>query len=91
MSLLAFIATWLVIGLIAGFLANLVLRGGHGIVFDILLGLIGAIVGGVIFGAILGFGNEPTSFIGHILVAFGGAVVVLVLARLVEGRRRVFR
>jgi uncharacterized membrane protein YeaQ/YmgE (transglycosylase-associated protein family) len=85
--MLMFIIGWIVIGLIAGFLANLVMHGGHGMVFDILLGLVGAVVGGFIIGAILGF--HTNSLIGHIVVAFVGAIIVVGLVRLVE-RRSVF-
>jgi uncharacterized membrane protein YeaQ/YmgE (transglycosylase-associated protein family) len=85
--MLSFILAWLVVGLVAGFLANLVMRGGHGIIFDILLGLVGAVVGGLIIGALLGF--QTNSLIGHIGVAFIGAVILIALTRLVE-RRSVF-
>jgi len=86
--MLGFIAIWLLIGLVAGFLANLVMHGGHGMVFDIVIGLIGAVIGGVIIGAALGF--EPTSLIGHIVVAFVGALILLALVRLVDRRRSAF-
>jgi uncharacterized membrane protein YeaQ/YmgE (transglycosylase-associated protein family) len=85
--LLTFILAWVVIGVVAGFLANLVMHGGHGIFFDLILGLVGAIVGGIIIGAVLGFHTD--SLIGHIVVAFIGAVVLIGLVRLVE-RRSVF-
>jgi uncharacterized membrane protein YeaQ/YmgE (transglycosylase-associated protein family) len=85
--MITFILAWVVIGLVAGFLANFVMHGGHGMVFDILLGLVGAVVGGLIIGAILGF--QPSSLIGHIAVAFVGAVILIGLVRLVE-RRSVF-
>jgi uncharacterized membrane protein YeaQ/YmgE (transglycosylase-associated protein family) len=79
-----FILAWLVVGLVAGFLANLVMHGGHGIIFDILLGLVGAVVGGLILGNFVGY--QPTSLIGHIGVAFIGAIILIALVRLVEGR-----
>jgi uncharacterized membrane protein YeaQ/YmgE (transglycosylase-associated protein family) len=82
-ELITFIIGWIVIGLIAGFLANLVMHGGHGMIFDILLGLVGA----VIIGAILGFHTD--SLTGHIIVSFIGAVIAVAVVRLVE-RRSVF-
>jgi uncharacterized membrane protein YeaQ/YmgE (transglycosylase-associated protein family) len=85
--MLTFIIAWVVIGLVAGFLANLVMHGGHGMIFDILLGLVGAIIGGFIIGAILGFHTD--SLIGHIVVAFIGAVIAIGAVRLIE-RRSVF-
>ena len=39
---------WLVVGLIAGFLANMVMRGGYGMVGDIIVGIVGAFVGGLL-------------------------------------------
>lgn len=75
MSLIA----WLVVGLIAGFLASKVVnRTGSGIIMDIVLGVIGAFVGGFIFNY---FGHSaPTGInIYSIFVAFVGAVIVLVI------------
>ncbi|MGI8552360.1 MAG: GlsB/YeaQ/YmgE family stress response membrane protein [Dehalococcoidia bacterium] len=79
------IIIWLVIGLIAGALANMVMHSGHGIVIDIVLGLVGAIVGGFIARVLFGYGTS--SFIGHIIIAFIGAVIVIGVVRMVEGRR----
>ncbi|HEY1559605.1 MAG TPA: GlsB/YeaQ/YmgE family stress response membrane protein [Caulobacteraceae bacterium] len=75
MSLLA----WLVVGLIAGFLASKVVnRTGSGIIMDIVLGVIGAFVGGFIFNY---FGHSAATGINiySIFVAFVGAVIVLVV------------
>jgi uncharacterized membrane protein YeaQ/YmgE (transglycosylase-associated protein family) len=83
MSILA----WLVVGLIAGWLASLVMGSSrYGIVGDIILGIIGAIVGGFLAGAL--FGIDPVSGINieTILVAFIGAVVVIAIFRAVTGR-----
>jgi uncharacterized membrane protein YeaQ/YmgE (transglycosylase-associated protein family) len=82
--MIGFILGWIVIGLIAGFLANLVMHAGHGMIFDILLGLGGAIIGGIIIGAILGF--HTNSWIGHVVVAFIGAIVAIGVVRLFEHR-----
>lgn len=84
------IIAWLVLGLIAGFIASkLVNKQGEGLILDMVLGIIGAIVGGFIFNA---FGTVGvTGFnIYSLLVAIIGAVVVLVLYHaLVGGRRRI--
>ena len=85
--MLTFIIGWIIIGLIAGFLANLLMHAGHGMIFDLLLGLVGAVIGGIIIGAILGFHTD--SLIGHIVVAFIGAVIAIGVVRLFE-RRSVF-
>lgn len=67
---------WLVIGLIAGFLASRVMRGGYGIVGDIVVGIIGAFIGGWLAG-LLGLGSF--GLIGTIVVAFIGACILLAI------------
>jgi uncharacterized membrane protein YeaQ/YmgE (transglycosylase-associated protein family) len=73
------IIAWIVLGLIAGFIASkIVNRQGEGIVLDIVLGIIGAVVGGWIMTAVGGQGvNGFNAY--SIIVAIGGAVVVLVI------------
>jgi uncharacterized membrane protein YeaQ/YmgE (transglycosylase-associated protein family) len=81
--------TWIIVGLIAGWLAGLVMKGGsYGILGDIILGIIGAIVGGFLAGALFGV-PDPISGIdlSTILVAFLGAVVVVAIVRALSGRR----
>ena len=71
---------WVVIGLIAGWLAGVVMKGGgYGIVVDIVLGMLGAIVGGWIF-SVLGIGGGG-GLIGGIVVAFIGAVALVAVTR----------
>ena len=78
--------TWLIVGLIAGVLASLVMGGtGYGIIGDIIVGIVGAFVGGWIFNA-LGAGSPFGGLPGVIFVAFIGAVVLLFVLRLVRGR-----
>jgi uncharacterized membrane protein YeaQ/YmgE (transglycosylase-associated protein family) len=86
------ILTWLIVGLVAGVLASLVMGGtGYGIIGDIIIGIVGAFVGGWLFaqmGVASPFGGLP----GTIFVAFIGAVVLLFVLRLIRGagtRRRV--
>ena len=80
---------WLVVGLIAGFLASLVMRGGgYGIVGDIIIGLVGALIGGFL-ASLLGIGAG--GFVGTIIIAFIGAVILIAILRAVSGgmgRRR---
>lgn len=83
MSILA----WLVVGLIGGFLASKVVnKTGEGLVMDIVLGIVGALVGGFLFNQ---FGHSGVSGINlySILVAFVGAVVVLIVYHMVFRRR----
>lgn len=83
MSLLAFI----IVGMIAGWLAALITRGGGlGIIGDIVVGIIGAIVGGYLLGA-LGV-STGDDWLGWIITATIGAVVVLFLINLVAGGPR---
>jgi uncharacterized membrane protein YeaQ/YmgE (transglycosylase-associated protein family) len=74
---------WLVVGLIAGWLAGLVMKGGgYGIIVDILLGILGGFLGGWIFGRL---GIWPAGgMIGSIIVAFVGAVVLVWITRLLK-------
>jgi len=74
---------FLLIGLIAGWLAGKVMRGGgFGVIGDMIVGIIGALLGGWIFGK-LGI-SAGGSLIGAIIVAFVGAVVLLLLLRLIK-------
>jgi len=81
---------WLVVGLIAGFLASLVMRGGgYGIVGDIVIGIVGAFIGGFL-ASLIGIGAG--GLIGTIIIAFIGACILIAILRAVSGgfgRRRV--
>lgn len=84
------ILAWLVVGLIAGWLASIVMRGGgFGLVGDIIVGIVGALIGGFLASALL---NIPDAVNGinvtSILVAFIGAVILIGILRLFSGRRR---
>jgi uncharacterized membrane protein YeaQ/YmgE (transglycosylase-associated protein family) len=86
------IISWLVVGLIAGFLAGVVVKGGgYGCIGDVIVGVIGGLLGGFIASYFFHIGDpmsgiNPTS----ILIAFLGAVLLLLVLRLLAGRR-VFR
>ena len=83
------ILTWLIVGLVAGVLASMLMGGtGYGLVGDIIIGIVGAFVGGWLFSA-LGVGSPLGGLAGTIFVAFIGAVVLLFLLRMVRGRRAV--
>ena len=79
------ILTWLIVGLIAGVLASLVMGGtGYGLIGDIIIGIVGAFVGGWILRT-LGAGVPVGGLPGVIIVAFIGAVVLLFILRLIRG------
>ncbi len=82
------ILAWILVGLIGGFLASKVVnKTGQGMFRDILLGIVGGIVGGIVFRAFGGHG--VTGFnLWSIVVAFIGAIVVLVLYHSIAGSRR---
>ena len=78
--------TWLIVGLVAGVLASFVMGGGYGLIGDIIIGIVGAFLGGWLF-SMLGVGSPFGGLAGTIFVAFIGAVVLLFLLRLIRGRR----
>ncbi len=80
---------WLVVGLIAGFLANQVMRGGgYGLIGDIIVGAVGAMIGGFLAATLLKIPNAVNGInVTSILVAFIGAVILIALLRAVSGRR----
>lgn len=84
------ILSWIVVGLIAGWLAGVVVKGGgYGCIGDIVVGIIGALLGGWIASSFLHMGDPITGInLESILVAFGGAVIFVVILRLI-GRGRV--
>ncbi len=74
------IITWVVVGIIAGWLAGLITRAeGFGCFGNLVLGLLGAAIGGFLF-SLLG-SNDRAGFWGSIVVATVGAIILLVLAR----------
>jgi len=79
---------WLVVGLVAGFLASRIMRGGgYGIIGDIVVGIIGAFLGGWLSG-FLGFG-DTYGLIGSIVIALIGACILLaILHAFSRGRSR---
>ena len=81
------IIAWILLGLVAGWLAGQFMRGsGYGLVGDIVLGIIGAVVGGFVSGALLGV--DVTGFnLPSVIIAFVGAVIVVAISRAISGRR----
>jgi uncharacterized membrane protein YeaQ/YmgE (transglycosylase-associated protein family) len=87
------VVTWLIIGLIAGFLASILVRGRRlGTLTSIIIGLVGALIGGLLF-TVFGIQVSPELAGGitlryiDIIIAFIGAVIVLVLASTIWYRR----
>lgn len=83
------ILSWIVVGLIAGWLAGKVVRGGgFGLIGDIIVGVVGGLLGGWIATSLLHIGAEVNGInLESILVAFGGAVILIFILRLLSGGR----
>jgi uncharacterized membrane protein YeaQ/YmgE (transglycosylase-associated protein family) len=83
------IIAWVIVGLIAGFLASVVMRGGgYGIIGDIIVGIVGALIGGFVVSLFGGPGVTGLN-IPSIIVAFIGACILIAILRAVSGRRTV--
>jgi uncharacterized membrane protein YeaQ/YmgE (transglycosylase-associated protein family) len=81
------IIAWLVLGLIAGFVASKIVNAqGQGVLLDVVLGIVGAVIGGFIFNAI-GEAGVTGFNAWSLLVAIVGAIIVLVLYHSFTGRR----
>lgn len=74
---------WLAIGLIAGWLASAVVGGGYGVIGDIVVGIVGAFLGGWLFRS-LSIASPFAGLAGTIFIAFIGAIVLLLLLRLIH-------
>ena len=83
------VISWIVVGLIAGILAKLIMpgRGPGGFLITIVIGMVGALVGGFVVQLLGGTGLTGFS-IWSILVATIGAIILLALYRLLAGQRR---
>jgi uncharacterized membrane protein YeaQ/YmgE (transglycosylase-associated protein family) len=83
------ILSWILVGLIAGWLASRVMRGrGYGLIGDIIVGAVGAVIGGFLASTLLKMPNAVNGInVTSILVAFVGAVILLAVLRAVGGRR----
>ena len=83
------ILSWIIVGLIAGWLAGLVVKGGgYGCAGDIVVGVIGGLLGGWIASYFCHMGDAMSAInLPSILVAFVGAVIFVILLRLVSGKK----
>jgi uncharacterized membrane protein YeaQ/YmgE (transglycosylase-associated protein family) len=82
------ILAWIILGLIAGALAKFLMPGDDpgGFFLTIVLGIIGALVGGFIASA-LGFGDVTGLNLGSIIIAVLGSILLLIIYRMAFGRR----
>lgn len=77
---------WIAVGAISGFLASLVAGGGFGLIGEIIIGIVGAFIGSYVFSA-LGWHAPFGGIAGTIVVAFVGAVILLLVLRLFRSVR----
>lgn len=78
---------WLIVGLIAGFLASAFIRGrSSGCIGNIIVGLVGSVIGGLL-ASVLGFGGQ-FGFWGTIVISFIGASILLAVLQFIIGDRR---
>ena len=78
---------WLIVGLVAGFLANVFIRGrSSGCIGNIIVGLVGSVIGGLL-ASVLGFGGQYY-LVGTIVISFIGACILLAVLQFVTGGRR---
>jgi len=78
---------WIVVGAIAGFLAGKIVGSKEGLVMTVVYGIIGGLLGGFVAANVLHVGSVNEIDIESILIATLGAVAVLLVMRMVSGRR----
>ena len=81
------IISWIVLGAIAGFLANMIVGGREGLIGTIILGIVGAVVGGYIAATVLHKGDVSGVNIESIVIAVLGAILVLFVWRALTRKR----
>lgn len=83
------ILSWIIVGAIAGWLSGLVMRGGgFGLLGNILMGIAGGLIGGWLAGALFKVPNAVDGVnVTSIIIAFLGAVVLILIVRALQGRR----
>jgi uncharacterized membrane protein YeaQ/YmgE (transglycosylase-associated protein family) len=81
---------WIILGALAGWLAGLLVKGdeGMGVIMHVVLGIVGGLIGGWIVAAITGVNPMNKLDIGSLLTAVIGAVVLVVVVNMVQGRTR---
>jgi uncharacterized membrane protein YeaQ/YmgE (transglycosylase-associated protein family) len=81
------IIAWIVLGAIAGWLTNMLMGGGEGVIATVILGIVGAVVGGYLAGTVLKVADVTGINIESIVVAVIGGVIVVAVYRLFMTRR----
>ena len=79
--------SWIILGLVAGVIADFLMGGGFGLIGSIILGIVGAVVGGYL-ATLLGVGSVTGLNIGSIVIAVVGACIVIFAVRALRGGTR---
>jgi uncharacterized membrane protein YeaQ/YmgE (transglycosylase-associated protein family) len=79
------IVSWIIIGIIAGGLASIIVGGGGGLLGWLIAGLIGSVVGGFLAQQLKIKLNLGNPFLEQVIISAGGAIVVLIIARVITG------
>lgn len=82
------VLSWILVGLVAGWLADMVMKGrGRGVLFSMILGIVGALLGGFLASSLFGVSDPLSGFnLRSLLIAFLGAVVLIFIVRALPGR-----
>ena len=83
------IVAWIVLGAIAGFIANALMGNREGLLMTIILGIVGAVVGGWLAGTVLNVADVTGINIESIVVSIIGAVIVVAVFQALQRRRRI--
>lgn len=80
--------SWILVGLVAGWLADMVMKSpGRGVLFSMILGIVGALVGGFIASSLFNVGDPVSGFnFTTLLIAFLGAILTIAIVRALPGR-----
>ena len=84
---MGFIA-WIVVGAIAGFLANMIMGSREGLLMMVVLGIVGGLVGGFIATSVLKIGSVNGINVESVVIATLGAILVVVVVGMFQGSRR---
>lgn len=80
--------SWIVLGAIAGYVANMIMGGGEGVIMTIIVGIVGGLLGGFLAANLLHIGTVDGFNFANVLIAIGGAVIVLFVWRTLKGSGR---
>jgi uncharacterized membrane protein YeaQ/YmgE (transglycosylase-associated protein family) len=83
------IIAWIVLGAIAGFIANALMGNREGLLMTIILGIVGAVVGGWLAGTVLGIADVTGINVQSIVVSVIGAVIVVAVFQALQRRRSI--